>query len=168
MRYWNYLKYLLRHKLYVGIECWNRGLYWRAFVHDLSKFKPDEFIPYANSFYGTFPSVEEAKESGYRGKTKKDVRNDFESAWLKHQNRNPHHWQNHVLVRDDGNQKVLEMSEKDRLEMISDWIGMSRTLGQAKDKTPLEATADWYLSKRDSMHLHRDTKVLVEIDLGVL
>lgn len=29
-----------------------RGLYLHAFTHDLSKFLPSEFIPYAKWFYG--------------------------------------------------------------------------------------------------------------------
>lgn len=47
-----YLGYLLRHKWYVGIECFKRGLYWRGIKHDWSKFLPSEFVPYANYFYG--------------------------------------------------------------------------------------------------------------------
>jgi hypothetical protein len=33
------------------IECFNQGLIWRGLMHDLSKFLPDEFLPYANFFY---------------------------------------------------------------------------------------------------------------------
>lgn len=46
-----YLKYLLCHKWYVMIECFREGLIWQGLMHDLSKFLPSEFIPYANFFY---------------------------------------------------------------------------------------------------------------------
>lgn len=52
IKYLKYLRYLLRHKWYVGIECFKRGLYWRGIIHDMSKFRPAEFIPYTNFFYG--------------------------------------------------------------------------------------------------------------------
>jgi len=52
MKYLKYLKYILKHKWYVMIECFKNGLIWRGLMHDLSKFLPSEFIPYANFFYG--------------------------------------------------------------------------------------------------------------------
>jgi hypothetical protein len=39
-----YLNYLLRHKWYVGIECFKKGLIWRGLVHDLSKFLQANFF----------------------------------------------------------------------------------------------------------------------------
>lgn len=53
--YWKYFKYVLRHKWYVFLACLKYGLIWRGIVHDLSKFKPDEFIAYARFFYGDYP-----------------------------------------------------------------------------------------------------------------
>lgn len=50
-KYWKYFKYVIRHKWYVLIECFKKGQYWRGITHDLSKFLPDEFIPYAKYFY---------------------------------------------------------------------------------------------------------------------
>jgi len=51
-KYFEYLIYVLRHKWYVFIECCRVGIIWSGLTHDLSKFLPDEFIPYANYFYG--------------------------------------------------------------------------------------------------------------------
>ena len=50
-KYTKYLNYVLRHKWYVMIECFKRGQYWRGIMHDMSKFRPSEFIPYAIYFY---------------------------------------------------------------------------------------------------------------------
>ena len=52
-KYLKYLWYVIRHKWYVGIECFKKGLYWQGLVHDSSKLFPSEFIPYARYFYGS-------------------------------------------------------------------------------------------------------------------
>ena len=45
--YYEYLKYVLEHKKNVFKTCRKRGLKLHALTHDLSKFSPSEFIPYA-------------------------------------------------------------------------------------------------------------------------
>ena len=50
-RYRRYLSYVLRHKLYVLRAARKLGIPWRGLVHDVSKFRPSEFIPYARYFY---------------------------------------------------------------------------------------------------------------------
>lgn len=75
-------------------------------------------------------------------------------------NLNSHHWQYHVLKKNTED-VVLEMPEKDRLEMISDWCGMTRTLGQ-------DSTLEWYNENKDKILLHPHTRLLVEIDLQEL
>jgi hypothetical protein len=87
--YYKYFKYVLEHKKNVFIECmnmakeyWNepyfkkqnrkiaRELFVHAFTHDLSKFLPCEFIPYARYFHK-------------KNKTLK-TKDDFENAWEHH------------------------------------------------------------------------------------
>lgn len=55
MKYLKYLKYILKHKYYVAVECFKMGLIWRGLVHDLSKLRLSEFGAYANYFYGNYP-----------------------------------------------------------------------------------------------------------------
>lgn len=47
-----YLKYLIRHRWYVFLECCKLGIPWRGIVHNLSKFLPSEWFPYVERFYG--------------------------------------------------------------------------------------------------------------------
>src|SRR5690606_9383025 len=108
----SYTRYLVRHTTFVRQECWKRGLFMQGLLHDLSKWRPDEFIPYALHFYGESHDHETTK---YWNKI-------FYLAWLKHKNRNPHHWQWWVLPKDDGSVIQLEMPHRYRLEMICDWI----------------------------------------------
>ena len=88
-RHWSYLKYVARHKWFVWQASRRIGASpWLALVHDASKFRPSEWLPYARTFYG-------ADGSGQYDETPA-----FNAAWLLHQHRNPHHWQ-HWLLRPD-------------------------------------------------------------------
>ena len=51
-KFFKYLKYVIRHKYFVFLESCKLGIPIRGFVHDTSKFFPDEFFPYMNHFYG--------------------------------------------------------------------------------------------------------------------
>lgn len=106
-----YLKSLLRHKWYVFVAGWrigHIGLLTLIF-HDWSKFLPDEFIPYARHDFNS-------KEPDLK----------FDGAWLKHQNRNKHHWQYWFLIMDNDQDKAITMPWKYVREMVADWHGASR------------------------------------------
>lgn len=153
-KYWQYLKYLLRHKWYVLKVCWRHDLYWRGITHDLSKFRPDEFIPYANYFYGGGETVGR-DETGYYKPTDTGDK-DFDMAWLKHQKRNDHHWQWWVLPEDDGGMKVLKMSGRAAFEMICDWVGAGKVQGHGDN------VIHWYEEHKDRIRLHPITRRWVE------
>lgn len=160
MKFFKYLSYVLRHKLYVFQECCRQGLYWRGFVHDMSKLLPSEFIPYMNYFYGDAPPKGMGK-NGY--KKPADTGNAaFEHAWLIHQKRNPHHWQYWVLPMDRGELKVLAMPRVFAIEMVCDWRGA----GKAQGKTGAMAVVDWYAENRAKIVLHPGTRAFVEHLLG--
>lgn len=110
--YFKYLKYITLHKWYVAKECFKYKLYWRGVMHDMSKLLPSEFFPYLNFFYGKQKTTNNFYVPG------KD--NKFDTAWLKHQHRNPHHWQYWVLSRDERSISCLEMPEKYMIEMLCD------------------------------------------------
>ncbi len=55
MKYLQYFWYVVRHKWYVFLACRAEGLYWRGLIHDWSKFRPSEFFPYTEHFYGEWP-----------------------------------------------------------------------------------------------------------------
>lgn len=143
-----YARYVLRHKLFVFIECCRLGVIWRGVVHDLSKFRPSELIPYARYFYGTKCSTESERE--YRQLA-------FDKAWLMHQHRNPHHHQYWVLREDDGPLKLLPMPDSYRREMLADWRGAGMALGFGR------RIGQWYLKNRHRMHLHPETRLWIEM-----
>lgn len=72
-------------------------------MHDMSKFSPDEFIPYARYFYDNRSDINKGRDStGYYKPT--DTRDKaFDFAWLLHQKRNRHHWQWWMTPLDESN-----------------------------------------------------------------
>ena len=158
--FFRYLKYLIVHKWYVFVECVKRGIGWQGLVHDLSKFRPDEFIPYMRYFYGVYPTRAEAHIQYPYGDVlnREQVDADFDLAWLKHQHRNPHHPQYWVLREDEGKTNILDMPMKYRVEMLCDWIGAGKALG----KPDILA---WYAAKGKNHPLNPNTREWIEAQL---
>jgi len=153
-RHWKYLKYVVRHKWFVLLACWKCGLYWRGIVHDMSKFRPSEWFPYARHFYnsdGTQVTVRD-KSGYYKPTDTGDPAFDF--AWLLHQKRNRHHWQWWVLPEDEGGVKVLSMQEPYLTEMLCDWEGAGMAQG-----TP--GGRGWYDRNWHKMQLSPETSAII-------
>ena len=138
--YLAYIKYVLRHKWFVFVEACKLGIPWRGLVHDLSKFRLRELVPYTNYFYG-------------------DGHDDFKRAWLEHIHSNPHHWQYWVLNMDDEQTILLPVPKKYLKEMLADWIGVGRAL-----KT--KGVLDWYAKNRCVVKLHEDARKWIEEQIG--
>lgn len=160
--HWRYLKYVLRHKWFVYQAGRKTGVSrWQLLCHDLSKFRPDEWQPYAFYFYGEpFPDAKwygdfcnwepwEHTESGSK--------HAFNVAWLKHLHRNPHHWQHWVLRNDDGTTHALRMPLRYCREMVADWIGAGRAIHGKNE------VREWYAKNANKMILHPDTRARVEM-----
>jgi hypothetical protein len=164
MKHWKYLKYLLRHKYYVALACFRRGLWWRAIKHDWSKFLPSEWFPYAEYFYGVKYTEEQRRQCfnvmGILLPSEESCKAAFDKAWLMHQHRNSHHWQHHVLRNDNGTTVVLEMPPRDVVEMLCDWEGAGRAINGKID------TLRWYALNRDRIQLHFRTQNIVDQELG--
>lgn len=160
-RYLAYLKYVLRHKYFVTVECFKVGLYWRGLKHDLSKFTPAEFFPYARFFYA--PDGSKINRRDITGYYKPTDTGDpaYDMAWFHHQKRNDHHWQWWLNPEDWRGSKLVPMSEDATQEMICDWRGAARAQGVEPDPE------GWYNTNRDKLQLHRFTRDRIERFLGV-
>lgn len=124
-------------------------LLWQGIVHDISKFRPDEWFAYADYFYGPKQRCNKANK----------VKAAFDLAWLRHQHRNSHHWE-YYLTRDKAGATIaLEMSPADTIEMICDWVGSGRAITGKND------VWDWYCKNRDQIQLHEQTRAVVEVML---
>lgn len=146
---WGYFCYVCRHKWYVFLEGRKRGVgFFQLLIHDWTKLTPKEFIPYMNKFNRHLKGEEYQRA--------------FDLAWLHHIHVNPHHWQHWILNTDAEGIKVLRIPEKYVKEMIADWEGVGRALGEE----PAHA-ARWYLKNKDTLALHPQTRSRIETILGV-
>jgi hypothetical protein len=144
-RHLAYLRYVLRHKWFVMRGCWIMGAsLWLGLIHDLSKFRPSEWMPYARCFY---------KPDGSK---QYDESEEFNEAWNWHQKRNKHHWQAWIVIMDRGEAFPLPMPEVYIREMICDWIGAGLAI------TGKMETREWYTKSKDKMLLHPRTRARVE------
>lgn len=139
--YWSYFKYIIDHKKNVGIECLKMGLFIHALTHDLSKFKPSEFIPYAKFFYS------KDRANNYKQSDENDL--NFQKGWNHHQKRNRHHWNYWVSVTRKNEVIPVEMPMKYVRQMVADWNGMSRKFGGT--------TEEYFNKNKGSMILHPTT-----------
>jgi hypothetical protein len=165
MIYCKYLRYVLRHRWFVMVECFKVSLYWRGISHDLSKFRPSEFIPYARFFYGS--SKPKRDTTGYYKPTDTGD-NKFDFAWLLHQKVNDHHWQWWILPEDEGGIKILPMTDDAVIEMVCDWVGAGKAQGYLSPKeAPMQECQRWYEKNKAKMQLHPSTRKTVEYILSV-
>ena len=162
-KYLWYFAYVMKHKWFVFLACWKRrryvrGLIWRGIVHDLSKFLPSEFGPYARHFYGR-----DLKESNGAYKPYDTGNAAFDRAVWLHLRRNSHHWQRWIRP----NQRDPENPENAALtplpipvlycvEMFCDWEGAHRA------KKTEGSPEDWWNVQRKMMHLDTETRFFID------
>lgn len=140
-----YLKYVLRHKWFVFVACRLCGVsLWRAIIHDWHKFLPDEWGPYARTFYKPDGGKQYVESS------------EFARAWNLHQKRGKHHWQHWLLTWDRGETTAIRMTDEYVREMVADWWGAGRAI------TGEWAAHRWYEKSKDKMLLHPETRMDVE------
>lgn len=120
------------------------------FGHDSSKENPDEYKAYDAYFYGKNRSAQ--------------VVEDFNYAWLKHIQRNPHHWQHWILHKDDPNEQTecLEMPYEYIVEMICDWWSFSWNKGD------LWEIFKWYDERKNHIMLNDITRNKLEAILSAM
>jgi hypothetical protein len=140
-----YLKFLLKHKWFVFLECKKLGISWRGLKHDMGKFRPKLFKAYSRRF---------ANGNNYHG----DLGLEYRMAYNKHLLRSDHHWQHWGIIRDSGEVHYLPMSDRARKEFLAELRGNSRLYGTN--------TANWYEAHQNEIFLHLETKKWLEEQLG--
>ncbi len=187
-----YLKYVLRHKWFVFVNCIKLGVpIWIAIAHDWDKFLPDEWLPYARCFYATDGSKQYVESV------------DFAHAWMLHQHRNKHHWQYWLWIQMDSQNCAIELRKTDYLVWDrgnaqrvvkrnsgpNDWLELQEPYpgdsACCPDPMPdvyrREMLADWrgagmalgfpdtlgwYTKNRDNLKLHPETRAWIEAQLS--
>ena len=143
-----YIKHFItisRHKWYVMVECFKRGLFLQGILHDLSKYSFTEFFTSAKYFQGNGSPIDKEKlEKGYS------------IAWLNHKANNKHHW-HYWTDWKDGKAIVVPMPEKYIQEMLCDYIGAGKAYN--KNKWTSDEPLRYYENvDKDKMFLHEETR----------
>ena len=157
--HFQYLKYVLKHKLFVFLFCIkNKVPFYRAVLHDLSKFSKTEWAPYANNFFNKDGSKRNIRDASgaYNPNSQPEK---FKRAWLSHQ-QNLHHWQAWCSIGDNGVLSTLEIPETYIREMLSDWQGAGRA--QIGKTWNISDTKKWYDQNKSKMILHHNSMKLIE------
>lgn len=154
VKHYRYARYVARHKRFVFQASRRLDVPLLGVLHDLSKLRPDEWRPYAESFYGPWPYAERPAA----------VKRAFDVAWLAHIHRNRHHPAHWVLRNDTDGVALLKMPERYVREMVADWVGAGMAIkGHGWDRAG-EATRGWWAANKDrsGYAMHPDTLALVE------
>lgn len=135
-----YLKYVGSHKFNVLKAGREIGAPTTTLLaHDLSKFKPTEWKPYVDYWFGP---------EGKTGTHNPAVKKRFRDAAEKHYRRNPHHY--HKI------QKHQPM--KNQLEAIADWYAVNRTMHYRVSNTKFPTISKWYEDKKDTLVISDDLR----------
>ena len=146
-----YLMLTIKHKFFVFVANYKYGIgvsLWRLIKHDLSKFLPSELPNYGRQFYGDS--------------------NDpfgFMVCWIRHQNRNDHHWE-YWIPRTTHNKcedlceenEPFPMPECAIREMIADWLSAGRAY---TGKWPDLDDWEWFKINKHKIKLHKKTWVIL-------
>lgn len=150
--HWNYLKYVIRHKWFVFVECCKLGIPWLGLIHDFSKFSRAEWRPYVLSFYSGW-QVDERPQR---------VVELFHGALQHHLDCNAHHSEHWHI-----GSKVFPMPNCYRREMLADWIGAGRAKGVGDPHHEgISEVGIWYRKNKQKLLLHPDTRQWIETQIG--
>jgi hypothetical protein len=139
----SYLKRLLQHKWLVLSLCRKTNCpFLLGLIHDLSKFLPSEWFPYANCFFNKDGFAQYSPTMAFR------------IAHMKHCHRNPHQYQYWISIK-TGEIVPVAIPEKYIREMVADWTAQAIAKGG-------KSTIPWYEENKTRIVLHEATREKLE------
>ena len=138
----NFIKHLSlvnRHRFKVFCLCVKAGQPWRGFVHDLSKYSPEEFWEGVKYFQGGYSPIKNCK-----------LENGYSKAWLHHIGRNKHHYEYWYDYNADVSSPILPY--KYFVEMVCDSLAAGMVY-QGKDWNQ-EYQMHYWLRVRENAKIH--------------
>lgn len=148
-----HIKLVFKHKWVVFKLCCRVGIPWRGFMHDWSKFSPEEFLESIKYYNGhQSPIISCKKENGYS------------KAWLHHKGRNKHHPEYWIDMSLPG--KTLIMPYKYAAEMVCDKMAAGITYN-GKNWTK-DTQIKYHMKERETTFVHPQIdKFLIAVFLEV-
>lgn len=151
MKWLEHLRTINHHRKLVRQHCFAVGLYRQGLMHDLSKYKPVEFLVGARYYQGNCsPNNAERAAKGYS------------SAWLHHKGRNKHHLEYWIDYSTGEESKMcgMRMPVVYVVEMFCDRVAASKTY-RREQYTSADAY-DYYMRSKDHYLVHPETRALLE------
>ncbi len=116
---------VLKHKWFILISGWRLKVpMWKLLIHDLSKFSPAEFIPYARYHYGE-PDLPA-----------------YARAWKHHYAHNSHHYEYW------GGKPMPEIAVR---EMVADWMAAGKVYN---GRWPDLSNFTWFRQNEHRIRMH--------------
>ena len=141
---------ITKHRHAVIRHCKGAGILWQGLRHDLSKYRPAEFLAGVKFYQGTrSPNEEERAVFGYS------------SAWLHHKGRNRHHfeyWTDYNPV--EKRVMPVKMPVKYVAEMFCDRVAASKIY--QGDKYTQNHPYEYFVRGKENRFIHQETSDLLE------
>lgn len=152
-----HLRTINNHKMLVTKTCFKVGMYKQGILHDLSKYKPVEFMAGVKYYKGYMsPNNAQKKAEG------------LSTAWLHHKGRNKHHFEYWIDYGADPTQGLqgMKMPVRYVVEMFIDRMSASKNYlkDKYKDSSPLE----YYDARKDYYVMNIESRRLLEYLLKML
>lgn len=146
--YWKYFWLVVRHKWFV-LLCVRKagfGMLGRLLFHDMSKFLPDEFIPYARYW-----------ENKPEDRTD-EIKKAYKKASEIHEKRNKHHHEYWFkeFGQGDTHPYLIPMDWDSISELFCDW----RAAGLAYNG--VDDSREYFIREGPRMSLHPETRAEIE------
>ena len=142
--------YLAKHKANIVKPMLQMGLpLTQALGHDMSKLRPDEFVPYSQWFN---------EEGGLKGRRDPQLHTQWRAAVDRHYGRNMHHWRKRGLT-------WQETPLKYRLESVADWYSVGKSKKPHGTKFP--SFKDWYIAREKGLPVDPVAKEEIAKQLGL-
>jgi len=128
---WNIIKIALKNENVIYDDHLFWFIYDKITEHDLSKFSQEEFIPYAEWFFGKYGRKWDIWDGGITGKNDHEkLYQNFQIAWEHHKNENQHHWENWTNAKENfPNEQSCHM-----VCMVVDWMAMGLEFGDTAEE----------------------------------
>lgn len=156
MNFWKHFWTITKHRHEVIRLCFQAGIPFQGLLHDLSKYRPQEFLTGVKYYQGIkSPNEKERREFGYS------------KAWLHHKGRNKHHfeyWLDYSPLTKS--MEPVQMPRKYVAEMVCDRIAASKIY--QGEKYHNGAPLIYFQQSRDRVLMHENTKNELEYLLFLL
>lgn len=138
-KFFKHLHVVNKHRFKVFCLCCQAGKPWRGFVHDLSKYGPEEFWEGVKYYEGSYSPIRNCK-----------IENGYSKAWIHHIGRNKHHYEYWYDYNADIPSPI--MPYKYFVEMVCDSLAAGMTY-QGKNWND-EYQLSYWLRTREKARIH--------------